>query len=110
MPRLFSTNAPVSSTPIANSQMETEFSRGGEIGCFIARTTSAVSADDVSRIIQTVEAKPTRGTTRLPSSQKSTPNPTADIIAAPIPLAGFFFDVGCDVGATLSDSASPRTT
>src|ERR1700732_1727891 len=78
MPRLLRTNAPVSSKPMPNSQMETESLRGSEMGCFIAKTTIAVSVDDVSRIIQTVEANPTRGTTRLPSNQKNTPKPARE--------------------------------
>src|SRR5882757_6428274 len=90
MPRLFSTNAPVSSTPMASSQSETEFLRGSEIGCLVAKITSAVSAEDVRRIIQTVDAKPTRGTTRLPSSQKRKPNPIAETNAAPTPRVAFF--------------------
>src|SRR5580704_731459 len=72
--------------------------------------TSAVAEKLVSRIIHTDGALPSSGTTRMPSSQNITPNPTAENNAHPTPANLL---AGNPVSATFITSpgaASPRAT
>src|SRR5260370_10099854 len=84
IPRLLNTKAPVSKTPMPRTIQRTS-PRGSCTGCLETRIVPAMSAVLVKRIIHTVWMAPTRGMTRIPSSQNSTAKPIAENMAHSIP-------------------------
>src|SRR5580704_3079393 len=109
IPKLLKTYAVVSSRPTKKIHQGTLIAGPSFLR---PRTgiTNAVAEKLVSRIIHTDGALPSSGTTRIPSNQNITPNPTAENSAHPTPanlLAGGPLSIA---SFTSPGTASPRAT
>src|SRR5208337_4563163 len=101
MPRLLNTYALVSRIPTPRIQGESFFD-GGAKELLALRITIAANKKLVNRMIQTVGAPPSSGTTRIPSNQNITPKATAAVSAQPTPSR---FLAGC-VAALIAFASS----
>src|SRR5215469_7788067 len=109
IPKLLKTYALVSSKPTPKIKGASRPS-GAAIDCRNITIAAAVASTLVSRINHTDDALPSIGTTRNPSSQNITPNPTADSKAHSAPTRLFADDVVSSGGFTSRATCSPRAT